>query len=477
MNKIFRYGTIIIFMLGVAIFSGCSNRLEKNNLLDPNKPITVIVWHYYNGNIKEAFDDLVSEFNETVGMEQGIVVEAKSQGDVNQLATAVFDAANQSIGSSPMPDIFAAYPDNAYRVNQITNLVHLETYFSKEEIEAYRQEFLEEGRFSPNNQFFIVPIAKSTENLFVNKNYWEKFASENGFTNADLSTWEGLYDVSKTYYETTGKGFFGIDASANFMLQVAVQMGSEMFDYSSGDATFNLTPEIAEYIWQYYYKPYVKGYFTKTGRFSSDDAKTGTVLAYIGSTAGAAYFPTEVTFSQQEVYKIEPLVLPYPYFKEGEPYAIQQGAGMCISQSDEAHEYASSLFLKWFTEADQNLKFAVSTGYLPVKNEALNESKLLGALEHTKQTNPAIKASIITTTKMLKDYAFYNNKPFLGSYEIRVLLETNLYEKTARDLEQIENRVAGGEDRDSVIETLISKAEFEKWYEQMLHEADLIMKK
>lgn len=477
MNKILKLGILIVFMLGTWMLSGCGHPLEKSDLLDPNKPITVTVWHYYNGNIKESFDTLVSEFNETVGMEKGVVVEAKSQGDVNQLATAVFDAANKSIGSSPMPDIFASYPDNAYRVNQIANLISLEAYFSEAEINEYRQEFLEEGQFLSNSQLFIVPIAKSTENLFVNKNYWEKFASENGFTDGDLSTWEGLYSVSKTYYETTGKGFFGIDASANFMLLVSMQLDTEIFDYSSSEVAFNLTPEVAKYIWDYYYTPYVKGYFVKTGRFSSDDAKTGTVLAYIGSTAGAAYFPTEVTFSQQEVYPIEPLVLPYPYFKSGKPYAIQQGAGMCISKSDEAHEYAAALFLKWFTETNQNLKFAVSTGYLPVKNEALEEYKLLEALEGTELTNPAIKASITTTTKMLKNYEFYNNKPFLGSYEIRVLLEKNLYEKTVRDLEQIENRVADGEDRELVIEALISQDEFEKWYNQMLHEADLILKK
>ncbi len=476
MERILKLGMLVVFIISIWMLPGCGNQLEKGDLLDPNKPITVTVWHYYNGNIKESFDTLVTEFNETIGMEKGIVVEAKSQGDVNQLATAVFDSANQSIGASPMPDIFASYADNAYRVNKITKLVPLENYFSEKEINTYRHEFLEEGRFSANNQLFIVPIAKSTENLFINKSYWEKFASENGFTDEDLSTWEGLYDVAKAYYEKTGKGFFGIDASANFMLTVSMQLDTEMFDYSGDHVTFNLTPEVAKHIWDYYYVPYVKGYFVKTGRFSSDDAKTGTVLAYIGSTAGAVYFPTEVTFSQQEVYGIDPLVLPYPHFKDRKSFAIQQGAGMCISESDAAHEYASALFLKWFTEADQNLKFAVSTGYLPVKNEALVASELLGALEATKQTNPAIKASIITTTQMLKDYEFYNNKPFLGSYEIRVLLEKNLYEKIVRDLEQIENRVVDGEDREFVIETLISQDEFDKWYNQMLHEADLILK-
>ncbi len=67
--------------------------------------------------------------------------------------------------------------------------------------------------------------------------------------------------------------------------------------------------------------------FVKTGRFSSDDAKTGTVLAYTGSTAGATYFPSEVTFSQNHVESIEPLIMPYPYFQEGQAFCDSTRCG------------------------------------------------------------------------------------------------------------------------------------------------------
>ena len=99
-------------------------------------------------SIKEKFDEIVSEFNETVGMEKGIVVDAQSQGDVDQLATSVQNSVNQAIGSSPMPDLFAAYPDTALTVHKIKGLVNLEQYFTQEELNEYRKEFLEEGEAS-----------------------------------------------------------------------------------------------------------------------------------------------------------------------------------------------------------------------------------------------------------------------------------------------------------------------------------------
>lgn len=469
---------ILLVIMTLLTLTGCQGSNRNAGPLNPEKPITVTVWHYYNGNIKEKFDAIVSEFNETIGLEEGIVIDSQSQGDVNQLATAVFDAANHSMGAAPMPDIFASYPDNAYRVSQIVDLVSLDAYFTTEELGAFRAEFLEEGRFQVGKDLFIVPIAKSSENLYVNKNEWEIFAEEAGFTVEDLKTWEGLFEVSKTYYDKTGKGFYSIDAAANFMLTAAVQFGEEMYQYNpDGTVSFNLTPEVAKKIWDYYYRPYINGYYVKTGRFSSDDAKTGSVLAYTGSTAGAAYFPMEVTKDQQLVTAIDPLVLPYPYFESGEPYAIQQGAGMCITKSDEAHEYGAALFLKWFTDMNQNIDFAVTTGYFPVKQEALKEESLLSALEAIEVSNPAIRASIITTNGMFQEYKLYNSKPFEGSYEIRVLLDTALFEKINNDLETIKQRVENGEERLKVIEEMISDPAFQLWYQDTLDSADLIINK
>lgn len=461
-------------LLVLLILTGCSLENKNESPLDVNNPITISVWHYYNGLVKDKFDSLVTEFNETIGMEQGVVVDAQSYGDVQQLADAVFDSANKTIGAQPMPDIFAAYPDNAFRVNQIVELVDIETYFTKDELSEIRTEFLEEGRFGEDQKLRVVPIAKSTENLYLNKTYWDTFASETGAKLEDLATWEGLLGVAELYYNHTGKAFFGIDANANYMLLASMQLGEELYSYNGSHAELNFSEEVAYKIWENYYIPYIKGYFAKTGRFSSDDAKTGNTLAYTGSTAGASYFPTEVA-EQDNVVPIDVITLPYPYFEDGQPYAIQQGAGMCIAKSDEAHEYGAALFLKWFIEQKQNVKFAVSTAYFPVKTEALTEEIIIKELENTEVTNDAIRKSIQTTIKMFGDYTLYGNRPFEGSYEMRKLLENHLFSKVQSDLSLLEKQVSKGEERLEVIESLSSKEQFLQWYEQFSDEAFQIL--
>jgi multiple sugar transport system substrate-binding protein len=468
---------IIICIMSVALiigtFSACT---KKNNYLDPDNPITISVWHYYNGTVKNRFDSLVNDFNETIGMEQGVVVDAQSYGDVNELADAVYNAASKNIGAQEVPDIFAAYPDNAFRVNKIIELVDIEAYFSDEELGEIRSEFLDEGRFGKEQILKILPIAKSTENFYLNKTYWDKFAEETGADINDLSTWEGIIKTAELYYNNTGNSFFCIDANANFMLITSKQLGEEFYTYNGNDVELNFSEENAYKIWEGFYVPYIRGYFAKTGRFSSDDAKTGNILAYTGSTAGASYFPTEITDDGKSV-AIEVLTLPYPCFENGELYAVQQGAGMCIAKSDKAHEYGASLFLKWFIDEPQNVKFAVTTAYFPVKKAALNEETLLNEVNEAEVSIEAIKKSIKTTMQMFENYSLYGNRPFEGSYEMRSLLENHLFNRVQEDLMLLNERVSGGEERIKVIDELISKEKFLEWYQQFKEEASQILSK
>ncbi len=53
-----------------------------------------------------------------MGREKGIVVEAFSQGNVNDLIQKVTDAADKKVGASEIPDIFSAYVDTAYAMDQ-----------------------------------------------------------------------------------------------------------------------------------------------------------------------------------------------------------------------------------------------------------------------------------------------------------------------------------------------------------------------
>lgn len=416
------------------------------------------------------FDELVDQFNETVGLEKGILVDAQSQGDIERLETAVFDAANNTIGAQRLPDIFASYPDNAYRVGKIVPLVDLETYFSPEELAEYRDDFLEIGRVGIEQKLTILPIAKATENLFLNKTVWDEFSAYTNTSIEALQTWEGIVKVSEAYYEWSGgKAFLGIDSLANFMLSAAIQKEAGIVSYRFGKAELHLDKYAMSSIWTTYYIPMIKGHYAKEGRFSSDDAKLGIIVAYTGSTVSAAYFPTEVTLDASHIEAIESAVLPYPVFEGGKKTVSQQGAGMVIVNSDYEHELAASEFLKWFTDVERNRTFAAATAYFPVKDEALKEAQMLQAVrEEQSFTSSALNSSITTTSEMLNSYYLYGYPAFDNSYELRELLETHLYEWVKAD----QRKLAGleGDAYNEQLFELLSPNNFEDWYAALLQD-------
>ena len=221
-----RWGAALLAALFLlSLLTGCSGS-SATVRLDPKNPVSLEIWHYYNGPQKTAFDELVTEFNDTVGREQGIVVEAFSQGSISELIEAVLAAANHEVGAGSIPAIFAAYADTAYQVDQLGLVASLDAYLTPEELSAYIPGYIEEGRLDAEGHLKIFPTAKSTEILMLNKTDWEPFAQEKGYTLEDLSTVEGVVRVAEAYYQWTddkteapedGKAFFGRDAMANYI--------------------------------------------------------------------------------------------------------------------------------------------------------------------------------------------------------------------------------------------------------------------
>lgn len=62
--KKLRLAAVCMLLLSATVLQGCS---ANDHGLDPDKPITLTLWHYYSGSQKQAFDELVDEFNETQG--------------------------------------------------------------------------------------------------------------------------------------------------------------------------------------------------------------------------------------------------------------------------------------------------------------------------------------------------------------------------------------------------------------------------
>lgn len=474
----------VIALLATVLVFGATAQAEDSyddgEILDPENPVTLTVWHYYNGVHQAAFDKLVEEFNGTVGKDLGIYVEETGKGSVSDLESSIQDAVNAEVGAEDIPDVFSAYTDSAYVLQKDGVLTDLTQYFTQEELDQYVDAYVQEGEFAGDGGLYVFPVAKSTEITMMNKTDWEKFARETDVSLDDLSTMQGIVKVAEQYYEWTdaqtsdipddGKSFYGRDSMSNYFLIGMKQLGMDLFEVKDGSVTLQADKEALHTLWENYYVPYVKGYFVSYGKFGSDDVKTGDTLVYTGSTASSMYFPDNVELDDDS-YPIDYVIKNAPVFEGGEAYSVQQGAGMAVAKSDRAHEYAASVFLKWFTQSDNSLKFGSASGYLPVRKDA-NTTEALDRVIQEEQIQIAPKTYDCLTTVMdqFENTAYYVPSCFENSYQARKVLDYNLKDKAVADKEAIDEEIAGGTAREEAIAPYITEEAFDSWYEVFVSE-------
>lgn len=461
-NKITKAAAI--FLTTALVLVGCAEKTPLNS----NNPTVITVWNYYTSSTKVAFDTLVDNFNSTLGQEKGVIVESSSFGNLNMLSEAVKSSANKEIGAEEMPNIFSTYVDGAYEIESITPLADLSKYLTEDEVNSFVPSFIEEGK-NEKGEIKIFPVAKAFEVLALNKTDWEPFAKECNISEDDLSTFEGIAQAAEKYYEYSGgKAFFGRDAYANYMNIGSKQLGYEIV---LPDGTVNLDKPTFKKLWDNFYVPYVKGYFSATGKFRSDDIKSGEILAMVCSTTGTVYFPGEVNINDISSYEIKPLILPPPRFENGGKFAIQQGAGMAVSQQTEAENYASVLFLKWLTAPQRNLEFTLPTGYFPVLNDAYDEEKILAAVESLELSDALSQAANVGHS-IFNNGELYYTPVIKNGNQVRALLEKLMVTSAQTAVEQIDQRVANGERRDEAAAEYITEEEFENYFAQLKKEIE-----
>ncbi len=462
---------LLSLFFAMILLTGCgatpSNRARSTG---SGQQIRLSIWTYYNGAQLTAFNDLVDEFNATTGKELGIFVESSSQGSVGDLTANVLAAAAGKVGANEVPNIFAAYPDTAYQLDQMGLVADLRPYLTDADLDAFVESYIREGQFS-GDIVKIFPIAKSTELLLLNKTDWDVFADATGASLDTLSTIEGITATAQAYYEWTdsrtpapndGKAFFGRDALSNYFLISAIQLGTELFPVQNGTVSLQFDRSVVHKIWDNYYVPFVKGYFAASGRFRSDDVKTGNVLAFVGSSSGSTFFPREVVLSDTESHPIEMLAFPCPQFKDAQPYAVQQGAGMVVTTGDDAKVRACVEFLKWFSQDERDIRFCIGSGYLPVTKQA-NDLETIRA--HSDDLTPVMERVLSVALDTVHKNTLYTPSVFANATQARDVLKAALEEQAKADRDIVSRQLAAGASLEEATAPFVSDDAFDAWYQ------------
>ena len=382
------------------------------------EPVNVTLWHVYGGEVDSPLNAFIDEFNATVGLKQNIRVQVGSVTNTNTIHESVLASAFDDPGAADLPDMFVSYPKTALALPDETILVDYNDYFSEDERDAFLPDFIEEGTI--NDRLVVLPVAKSTEILYVNKTAFDRFAAAVGASMDDLSTWEGLYALAEKYVEwSNGKSFFVHDYHFNYA-QVGVEsLGEDFFDENG--IAFG---PMFERVWRPYAQAALKGGIWLGSGYATEPLRTNDAIVSVASSASVLYYSNEVTYKDNTSEQVEILSLPCPTFRDGEKLVMQRGAGICTVKSTPEREKACMTFLKWLTDPQRNVDFVTQLGYMPVTKQGFDDY-LPSAVAELK--DPMYVSLYEAFLKTRQDYTFYT-PPQREDY---LDLETR-FEKTVR---------------------------------------------
>ena len=393
-------------------------------------PTTITVWHVYGGQADSPLNDLIEQFNQTVGKEQKINVQVTSVSNTNTIHELVLSAANEEPGASELPDLFISYPKTVMALPDDSILVDYRDYFTEDELSAFLPAFLEEG--TVHDRLVVLPVAKSTEIMFINKTIFDRFSQATGVTIEDLDTWEGLFQAAEIYAAWTdaqtpdvpgdAKSMFVHDYYFNYFQVGAESLGEDFFQ---GDKlAFGPTFERA---WETLARAALQGGVWLKGGYATESIRTGDSIVSVASSASILYYSDVVTYPDNTSEDITIISRPCPVFEDGEKLVMQRGAGFCTVRSTPEREQAAVTFLKWLTEPEHNVEFVTRTGYMPVTKTAF-EQELPKAIEGLESAKYASLYQAYLDTQA--NYEFYV-PPQLETY---LSLETTLEDQVRAQL-------------------------------------------
>lgn len=412
----------VILVLGLMMLTACGiNGGQK-------EPVTLTVWHVYGGQTDSPLNDLIEEFNKTVGAREGIKLQVTVVSNTNNIHDAVLRAAGDEPGTTGLPDMFISYPKTVLAMPDSDILVDYRDYFSDEELSAYIPAFLEEGGI--NGRLVAFPVAKSTEIMFIDKTLFDRFAADTGVTLGQLDTWEGLFELSKEYYQWTdaqtpdvpgdGKAFFVHDYHFNYF-QVGVESLGEDF-FQENEIAYG---KAFSKVWETYADAAVQGGVWLNEGYATEPLRTGETIVSVASSASVLYYEDIVTYSDNRSEPIEVIARPVPCFENGQQLVMQRGAGFCTVKSTPERERAAAVFLKWLTEPEINVRFVTSVGYMPVTDAAFEVlPDFIGNLE-----DPKYRSLYEAFLETQASYEFYTVPQIPGYLELEQSFEKNVRSK------------------------------------------------
>jgi phosphate/phosphite/phosphonate ABC transporter binding protein len=336
---------------------------------------TITFWHQHTKGREEALNAMVEEFNQT--NEWGITVEAEYQGSYD----AIFNKMLGVLNTSDAPNLVVAYQNQAATYQLAEGLVDMSPLVESEKWGLTEEEQADFFPWAFKQDVFPTygdarlgwPPNRSMEVLYYNSD-WLKELGYDGPPTTPAEFKEMACKASKTpYSKATADGPIGYElgveaGDASRFASWAFAFGGDIFDYNTSQYSYD--SQAAKDAFTMLQSMFDEGCAQLTTEAYGDqtDFGAGKLLFAISSSSGLPFYQQAIDEGAQHQWGVA--AIPHT---TADPAMNIYGASVSMPKTTPEGELAAWLFLKYYTEPENQAKWAEASQYFPVRASVADE--------------------------------------------------------------------------------------------------------
>jgi sn-glycerol 3-phosphate transport system substrate-binding protein len=355
--------------------------------------IEIEFWHAMGGDLGESVDELVARFNES---QDAIVVNATFQGSYDDTYNALLAAFETGTEPNVIQnfDLASQTMFDTGRLVPAYELMEAEGFDSGVFVGAVRD------YYSDENGMVAMAFNSSTPIVYYNTELLAEAGYEELPTDITFSEFLAICDDIQA--NTDAEFCVSIGQVGWYFEQILANSGGLYFNNDNGrtaratEVAFNEGQGVE--VFEFLTSLYTEGYAPNLGNTWTDtDAAffAGQTALHFDSTAGAPGIEAGSEFTVGTTY------IPHSDSSERNGVVIGGAALWLIDSGDAELDAAAWEFMKFLSEADQQITWHTATGYFPIRsalaeNEELQSfwetnNNLLTAVEQLASTNTTLE--------------------------------------------------------------------------------------
>jgi len=476
--KLKKFGVLSLIAVAAGMSLASCSGSEEDKVYNAGfikEKTEITFWNIIGTNNQPLIENYIEEFKK---LEPNVTVtNVKESTNYNGLATKASDG----FATSTYPDIIQAYPDAVSDFLYYGKVVNLDSYmnstvtksgtelagdyadsaydkdetyqigWTSEEKEDIIESYLTEGQQYALEGTYSLPFSKSTEAMFYNRALIGttipgvndgKALDEAYFNNL---TWEELFDNFCPNFIKYNDGLaddakllksdkdyhavFAYDSDDNLYITLCEQYGIDYtsLDKTTGEGSVSFAnntkaKELLEKLRGWYKSGYIITKGSAGDNYTNEYFTANNTLFSVGSTGGVKY-----QFSDTNPMDVGVACIPQPAgagtttgLKKA---VINQGPSVCVlDHQDENRRLASWLFIKFISNYDNALDWAINSGYSGIRKSVLASDEYKDSCDVSKITEAKsldmVMARCANYVPTVNDY-LYTSPSFKGSSECR----------------------------------------------------------